>query len=135
MFSGNPDNPRVYNNDGTLAATISGLGCTTNCDPSDIVELPDGRFVLSVQAAANNSLELFSSSFAYVGQLYRNTAVVNTPGAMTVLKNGDVMVCSTAFNTCERIAISGNIGTRVGSQAFISNASLMRQPTAAVTAP
>ncbi|MCC7404773.1 MAG: hypothetical protein IT288_10280 [Bdellovibrionales bacterium] len=135
LISGNPDNPRVYNDNGTLATTISGIGCTTNCDPYDIAELPDGRFVVSVQAAAYNSLELFDSSFTYVGQLYKDTNVMLVPGALAVLESGNLMVCSTALNTCEEIQITGNSGTRVGSQAFISDASLMRQPTAVVVAP
>jgi hypothetical protein len=135
LISGNPDNPRVYNNDGTLATTISGPSCTTNCDPYDIVELPDGRFVVSLQNTTFHSLELFSSTFVHVGQLYRNTAEMITPGALAVLENGNIIVCSTALNTCEQIAISGNTGTRVGTSAFISNASLMRQPTAVVVAP
>ena len=135
LFNGNPDNPKIYNNDGTLAATVSGLACTTNCDPAGIVELADGRFVISVQAAASNSLELFSSSFAYIGQFYKDATVLQSPGPLTLLKNGDILACSTAINSCERIAVSGDVGTRVGSHAFISDSSRMRQPTAIVAVP
>lgn len=135
LATGNPDQPRVYNNDGTLAGTISGLSCTTNCDPYDIVELADGRFVVSVQAAALQSLELFSSSFAYVGQLYKNTTHLINPGPLARMSNGSILACTSTTNTCEEISISGNTGTRVGSQALISDASLMRQPTAVVIAP
>ena len=135
LTTGNPDQPRVYNNDGTLATTISGLGCTTNCDPYDIVELADGRFVVSVQTAAFQSLELFSSSFAFIGRLYKNTTHLINPGPLALMSNGNVLACTSTTNTCEEISISGSTGTRVGSQALISDSSLMRQPTAVVIAP
>lgn len=135
LTTGNPDQPRVYNNNGTLAGTISGLSCTTNCDPYDIVELADGRFVVSVQAAALQSLELFSSSFVYIGQLYKNTTHLINPGPLALMSNGNVLACTSTTNTCEEISITGSTGTRVGSQALISDSSLMRQPTAVVIAP
>jgi hypothetical protein len=133
--NGNPDAPRVYSNAGTLLTTMSGLACTTNCDPFDIVELPDGRFVVSYQIAAANSLELFDSSFVRVGTLYSNPAVLMTPSALEVLENGDLLACSQAYNTCERFAISGNLATRVGDRAFISNTSLVRQATKVIRVP
>ncbi len=133
---GTPDSPRVYSNAGALISTPAlGLSCTTNCDPSDILELSDGRFVISIQAGALNSLELYSSSFSYIGQLYRDTNVLQGISALAQHPSGDVIACSTAFNTCERIRITGNIGSRVGSSAFIGDVSLIRQPTDVLVIP
>lgn len=134
---GTPDSPRIYNDAGVLQSTVSlaGLACTTNCDPSDIVELADGRFVIAVQAAASNSLELYSSTFTYIGQLYKDTNVLQTISAIAQTSDGDLVACSTAFNTCEKIQINGSTGVRVGTSAFIGDASLIRQPTDIVVIP
>lgn len=133
MISGNPDNVRIYTNAGVLSTTLTGPACGTNCDPYDIVELDDGRFLVSNQVT--HALELYNSSFTYVAQAYLNTSVMITPGAMAKLADGSVLVCSTALNTCERFTISGNALTRVGTQAMISDASLMRQPTSVTVMP
>lgn len=133
---GVPDGPRVYDNLGTLLTTVSlGLSCGGNCDPSDILELADGRFVISVQAPSLHSLELYSSTFAYIGQLYRDTTVLQSISALAQLPGGDLIACSTGFNTCEKIQLIGSVGVRVGSIAFISDASVMRQPTDVLVIP
>jgi hypothetical protein len=133
---GAPDSPRVYSNAGTLQTTVTlGLSCGTNCDPSDILELSDGRFVVAVQAAALHSLELYSSSFTYIGQLYRNTSLLQTISSIAQASDGDVIACSTGFNTCEKIQIVGSTGVRVGTTAFIDSASIMRQPTDVLVIP
>lgn len=135
ITTGNSDYPRVYNNDGTLVTNLTGLTCTTNCDPSDIVELSDGRFVVSYQNATYQSLELFDSSFAHVGQLYKDTDILRNPGAMSLLANGNIIACSTLYNVCEEISVSGSTGTRVGTSALIGDPSLMRQPTSVLVIP
>ena len=133
---GAPDSPRVYNNSGTLSTTVAlGLACTTNCDPSDMIELSDGRFLVSVQAAALQSIELYSSSFAYIGQFFRDTTILQNISALTQMADGTILACSTTFNTCEKIQIVGNTGVRVGSRAFIDAASVMRQPTDVLVVP
>jgi hypothetical protein len=135
MATGNPDYPRIYNNDGTAVTTLTGLGCTTNCDPYDIVELADGRFVVSVQNTGYHSLELFDSNFNYIGEFYKDSSVLLFPGAMDLLANGDIVVCSTILNTCEQITVSGDTGSRVGTKALIGDASLMRQPVSIRVVP
>ncbi len=135
LTSGGVDTPKVYNNDGTAVTTLTGLGCGNNCDPYDIVELTDGRFVVSYQLAAYQSLELFNSSFTYVGQLYKSSSDLLMPGALALLNNGNILACTSALNTCEEISVSGNTGSRVGTRALISDASLMRQPVSVVVAP
>jgi hypothetical protein len=133
-FTTNPDAPRVYNNSGTLAATFPTTSpCTTNCDPFDVVELPDGRFV--VNSRVTHGLYLYSSTFTYVGVLYLNSSILNTPSAMTVLGNGNIAVCSTSFNNCEEFSISGNTATRVGTSALINNTSAIRQPLSIMVVP
>lgn len=134
---GTPDSPRIYNNDGTLATTVSlaGLACTTNCDPSDILELSDGRFLVAVQAAALNSIEMYSSNFVYIGQFFRDTTILQGISALAQAHDGNVIACNTSFNTCEKLQITGNTGVRVGSRAFIDAASVMRQPTDVLVAP
>ncbi len=135
LFNGGVDNPRVYSNEGVLLHSIAGPACAANCDPNDIVELPDGRFVVSYNIASLNSLEIFDSSFNHLGQLLRNTTILPTPGALAVLENGDVLACTTVLNTCERIAIDGITGSRVGTSAFIGDASRIRQPTSVQVVP
>ena len=88
-----------------------------------------------VSNQVTHALELYSSTFTYVGQLYLNTAVMITPGALAQLANGNIVVCSTALNTREEFSISGNVATRVGTEAFIDNFSLMRQPTRIMVVP
>ncbi len=133
---GAPDSPRIYNNNGTLATTISlSLSCTTNCDPSDILELSDGRFLVSVQAAALNSIELYSANFTYIGQFFRDTTILQNISAMAQMNDGSVLACSTTFNTCEKLQIVGSAGVRVGSRAYIDAASVMRQPTDVLVVP
>lgn len=133
-FTTNPDTPRVYNNSGTLAATFPATSpCTTNCDPFDIVELPDGRFV--VNSRVTHGLYLYSSTFTYIGVLYLDTSILNTPSGMTVLGNGNILVCSTSFNNCEEFSISGNSATRVGTSALINNVSAARQPLSIMVIP
>ncbi len=133
---GSPDSPRIYNNDGTLATTVTlGLSCTTNCDPSDILELSDGRFLISVQNAALNSIELYTSSFVRVGQFYRDTTVLQGISALAQAADGSVIACSTFFNTCEKLQVVGDTGVRVGSRALIDNSTVMRQPTDILVVP
>lgn len=133
-FTTNPDAPRVYNNSGTLAATFPTTSpCTTNCDPFDVVELPDGRFV--VNSRVTHGLYLYSSTFTYIGVLYLDTTILNTPSGMTVLGNGNILVCSTSFNNCEEFSISGNSATRVGTSALIDNISAARQPLSVMVVP
>jgi len=135
LFSGGTDNPRIYNNAGTLQGTISGLSCGANCDVYDIAELSDGRFVVSVQNATYQSLELFNSSFTHVGQLYKDATVLYNPGPLAELANGNIIACSLAFNTCEELAVSGNTASRVGSVPLISNVAAVRQPTKVLVVP
>ncbi len=133
---GNPDSPRVYNNNGTLAGTIAlGLPCGNNCDPTDIVELPDGRFLVSVQIAAQNSIEIYNSSFVRIQQFYRDLTVLQAISAMALTPDGNVLACSSSFNTCEKIQVVGNSGVRMGSSAFIDDVSVMRQPTDILVVP
>jgi hypothetical protein len=133
---GAPDSPRIYNNDGTLATTIAlGLSCTTNCDPSDILELSDGRFLVAIQAVALNSIEMYSANFTYIGRFFSDPTILQGISALTQMTDGTVLACNTTFNTCEKIQIMGNSGVRVGSHAFIDAASVMRQPTDALVAP
>jgi hypothetical protein len=133
-FTTNPDSPRVYNNDGTLAATFPTTSpCTTNCDPYDIVELSDGRFVLN--SRVTHGLYLYSSTFVYIGVLYLNTSIVNSPSGMAKLSNGNIIVCNTNFNSCDEFSISGNVGTRVGSSSLIDDASYVRQPLSVMVVP
>ncbi len=128
--TGNPDNPRVYSSSGVLLASFANTaGCNTNCDPYEVVELPDGRFVASMQIAAKQSLELFESDFSYIGVLYRDLAVLPSPGSMDVLDNGDLIVCTLVLNACEQLRIDGNLAERVGTRSLISESSLIRQPT------
>lgn len=128
--TGNPDNPRVYSESGVLQGSFANtVGCNTNCDPYEVVELPDGRFVASMQIAAKQSLELFDSDFSHIGVLYRNLAVLPTPGSLDILANGDLIVCTLVLNACEQLTIDGNIAERVGTRSLISESSLIRQPT------
>jgi hypothetical protein len=133
-FTTNPDSPRVYNNNGTLAATFPTTSpCTTNCDPYDVVELSDGRF--AVNSRITHGIYLYAANLTYVGVLYLDPAIINMPSSMTLLDDGKLLVCNTSFNTCERLAISGNTATRVGSTAFINDVSKVRQPTSVVVVP
>lgn len=134
---GVPDSPRIYNNNGTLATTISmaALACTTNCDPSDILELSDGRFLVATQAAALHSIQLYSSSFAYIGVFFIDTTILQNISALAQAPDGSVIACNTNFNSCEKLQIVGSTGVRVGSRAFIDSASLMRQPTDVLVVP
>jgi hypothetical protein len=128
-FTTNPDSPRVYSNAGILLSTFPTTSpCTTNCDPYDVVELTDGRFV--VNSRVTHGLYLYSSTFVYIGVLYLDTTVLNSPSAMTLLANGNLLACNTSFNNCEELLISGNTATRVGASALINNASAVRQPLA-----
>jgi hypothetical protein len=137
VFTGGDDRVRIYNNDGTLAATITntGLACGTNCDPNDIVELSDGRFVIAFSAAAIQGLEIYSSSFVRIGTFYRNSAVLPLPYTVTETHDGSVLSCSSTFNTCEKFQVVGSTGVRIGSSAFIGDTSLIRQPTDVVVIP
>jgi hypothetical protein len=133
-FTTNPDSPRVYSNAGTLLATFPITSpCTNSCDPYDVVELSDGRFV--VNSRATSGVYLYSSTFTYVGVLYLDTTIINQPSSMALLKNNNLLVCNTSFNTCEEISISGNTGTRVGSTALINNVAAMRQPLSTMVIP
>lgn len=134
---GTPDSPRVYTNAGVLSTTISlaSTSCTNNCDPSDVLELSDGRFLVATTNVNGNSIELFSSSFTYVGRFFKDTTVLQGISALAQMADGAVIACSTVFNTCEKIQIVGNTGVRVGSQAFIDDASVMRQPTDVLVVP
>jgi hypothetical protein len=124
---GTPDSPRVYSNAGALLTTITlGLSCGANCDAVEILELSDGRFLVS--NIVNQSIELYSSTFTHIGQFYRNTSLLQNIYAMAQASDGSVIACGTIFNTCEKLQIIGNSGIRVGSQAFIDQVSLMRVP-------
>ncbi len=132
------DNPRVYSNAGALVATVptsGATGCGTNCDPFDMIELSDGRFVATFQAATHRSLELFNSNFGYVGQLYRNSSVLMTPTSLAQKANGNLVVCDTSYNVCEEFSIQGVTASRVGTVPLIGNASVMRQPTRVLVVP
>ena len=133
-FTTNPDSPRVYNEAGTLLATMPITSpCTNSCDPYDIVELSDGRFV--VNSRTTNGIYLYNSSFTYVGVLYLDVTVINQPSSMSLLKNNNLLVCNTNFNTCEELAISGNTASRIGTTALINNAGAVRQPLASMVVP
>ena len=133
-FTTNPDSPRVYNNAGTLVATFPITSpCTNNCDPYDVVELEDGRFV--VNSRITHGLYLYSSTFTYIGVLYLNTSILNSPSGMTLLPNGNLLVCNTSYNNCEEFLISGNTATRVGTTALINNVSAARQPLSVMVVP
>lgn len=128
-FTTNPDSPRIYSNAGVLLSTFPITSpCTNNCDPYDVVELADGRFV--VNSRVTNALYLYSSNLTYVGVLYLNTNILQGPSSMAKLSDNNILVCNTTFNTCEKLLITGNTATRVGNRAFIDNVSVMRQPTA-----
>lgn len=132
------DNPRVYSNAGALLATVptsGATGCAANCDPFDMIELSDGRFVATFQAATHRSVELFNSSFGYVGQLYRNTSVLMTPTSIAQKANGNLVVCDTSYNVCEELAIQGTTATRVGTAPLIANSAAMRQPLNVLVVP
>lgn len=132
-FTTNPDQPRVYTEAGVLQGTFANSACTTNCDPFDVLELDDGRFVIS--ARVPNALYLYNADRSYVGVLYSNTTLMQGPSALAQLPNGNILACNTTFNTCEQLAISGNSATRVGSKAYIDNASAMRQPMKVIVVP
>lgn len=132
-FTTNPDQPRMYSAAGALIGTFANPPCTTSCDPFDVLELRDGRFVVS--ARATNALYLHAPNRSYLGVLYSNTSLMQGPSALAQLENGNVLACNTTFNTCEELALSGNTATRVGTKAFIDNASVMRQPMKVITVP
>jgi hypothetical protein len=129
LFNGGNDSPVVRNNDGTLSLTVaSGLPCGTNCDPSDIIELSDGRFVIAYQIATAQGLELYSSNFVRIGTLFRDTNILQGISTLSLLEGDDILACSTSFNVCERLTISGNVANRLGSSTFIGDAGKIRQP-------
>lgn len=138
LGTGGADNPRVYANDGTLAATVptsGATGCGANCDPFDMIELSDGRFVASFQTATKRSLELFNSSFGYIGQLYRDTSVLMTPTSLAQKANGNIIACDSSYNVCEEFKIDGTTATRVGTTSLIDDAAVMRQPVNILVVP
>jgi hypothetical protein len=90
---------------------------------------------VAYQAAAYQSLQIYNSSFVRIGELYQDTTVLQGISALARLSNGDILACSTTFNTCERLRISGNTATRVGTTAFIDDASKIRQPTDVLVVP
>jgi hypothetical protein len=133
-YTTNPDSPRVYTNAGVVSATFPITSpCTNNCDPYDVVELPDGRF--AVNSRVTNGIYLYNAAFVYVGVLYLDTTVINQPSSMAVLNNRNLLVCNTNFNTCEELKITGNIATRVGTTALINNVTAVRQPMATMVIP
>lgn len=133
-FTNTPDAPQVYNADGTLAGTFQSTSpCGTNCDPWDVVELPDGRFV--VNSRITHGLYLYSATFTYIGVLYLDTTVLQMPTGMTLLSNGNLLVCNNSFNTCEEIVISGNSGTRAGKFPLIKDSATARQPQSVLVVP
>ncbi|MCB0347793.1 MAG: hypothetical protein KDD37_03115, partial [Bdellovibrionales bacterium] len=135
-YTGGNDSVSIRNNDGTASTTVaSGLACGTNCDPTDILELPDGRFLISYQIAAVQGIELYSSTFVRIGTFFQNSTLLQNISSMALLANGNVLACSSTFNVCEQLAISGSVGVRVGSSAFIDDASRVRQPTDVVVVP
>ena len=136
-FNGTNDQPRVYNNAGTLAGTFaSAVGfCTTNCDPFEVEELSDGRFLMTSQLANNGAVFLYNSNFTFVGRAFQNLEILRTPSSITTLSNGNYLVCCTTYNTCEELSLSGNTLTRVGNQSLIANPSLVRQPTKVIVVP
>jgi hypothetical protein len=133
-FTTNPDAPRIYTNAGVLSATFPITSpCTNNCDPFDVVELSDGSFVIN--SRITHGLYLYNSSLVYQGVLYLNTTIMSAPSAMTLLNNGNLLVCNTNYNTCEEFSISGLTATRVGSRALIDNVSAVRQPMSVMVIP
>jgi hypothetical protein len=133
-FTTNPDSPRVYTNAGVLSATFPITSpCTNNCDPYDVVELPDGRF--AVNSRVTNGIYLYSSAFVYVGVLYLDASIINQPSSMAVLENDNLLVCNTTFNTCDELKITGNTAARVGVTPLISNVGTVRQPLATMVIP
>jgi hypothetical protein len=137
VFNGTTDQPRVYNNAGTLVGTFaSAVGfCTTNCDPYEVEELSDGRFLVTSQLANAGAVFLYNANFSFVGRAYQNLDLLRTPSSITTLKNGNYLVCCMTYNTCEELSLSGNTLTRVGNQSLIANPSLVRQPTKAIVVP
>jgi len=138
LGTGGSDNPRVYSNAGTLLATVptsGATGCGANCDPFDMIELSDGQFVATFQTTTHRSLELFNSSFGYVGRLYRDTNVLMTPNSIAQKANGNIIVCDSTYNVCEEFAIQGVTATRVGTSPLIGNAAVMRQPMNVLVVP
>jgi len=132
------DNPRVYNNAGVLQATVptSGLtGCAANCDPVDMIELKDGRFAALHQVAATPAIEIFNSSFGYVGRAYSNASILRTPNSIAQRESGNLIVCDTTYNTCEEFTLSGITATRVGASSLIADPSNMRQPLKVLVVP
>lgn len=136
MYTGGNDSVSIRNNDGTVNTTVaSGLPCNTNCDPSGLLELPDGRFLISYQINSVEGIVLYSSTFVRIGTFFQNTTVLQNITAMTLMDNGDVLACSASFNVCERLAFNGDVGVRVGTSAFIDEASRVRQPTDVLVVP
>lgn len=137
VYTGGNDSPSIRNNNGTSIGTISlaGLGCGTNCDPADVLELSDGRFIVAYQAAAARGLEIYSSTFTRIGTFFRDSAVLAAPSALAQLNDGSVLACDSTYNVCERFIITGDTGQRSGSEAFISAATLIRTPTDVVVIP
>jgi hypothetical protein len=136
-FTGNPDMTRIYNNSGTLAGTFaSATGfCTNNCDPYEVEELPDGRFLVTSRIANNGSILLYNANFSFVTRAYQDLNVLRTPSSIATLKNGNYIICCTTYNTCEEFSLSGNSLNRVGIQSLIANPSLVRQPTKVLVVP
>jgi hypothetical protein len=133
-FTGNPDSPRVYNNNGTLLGSFPITSpCTNNCDPYDVVELSDGTFV--VNSRITHGLYHYSATFTYLGVMYLNTSILNMPSGMSLLTNENLIVCSTSFNNCEEFSIAGSVATRVGTSALINNVSAARQPLSIMVVP
>ena len=136
-FNGGSDMPRVYSNAGVLEGTFaSAVGfCTTNCDPFEVEELTDGRFLVTSQIANNGSVLLYNANFSFVTRAFQDLQLLRTPSSITTLKNGNYLICCTTYNTCEEFSLSGNSLTRVGVQSLISNTSLVRQPTKVLVVP
>lgn len=132
------DNPRVYNNAGVLQVTVpasGSTGCAANCDPADMMELADGRYVALHQVAAAPAIELFNSTFGYVGRAYNNPNVLRTPSTVAQRANGNLIVCDTTYNTCEEFVFTGTTLVRVGTSALISDPANMRQPLKVIVVP
>jgi hypothetical protein len=131
---GTPDSPRVYSNAGVLQTTITmNLSCGASCDPVEILELTDGRFLIS--NAVNQSLELYSADFVRIGTFYRNLSVLQYVYGMTQMADGSVLACAYVLSTCEKLQIVGDVGVRVGSKAFIDQAARMRVPYDVLVVP
>ncbi len=126
------DRLRVYANDGTGGTQYSGgLACNTNCDPSDIVELSDGRFVVAYQTANSHRLQILDSNFANATLLYVDANYINMPTTMELMSNGHLIVCSSIFNSCEELTISGATATRTFSNPLL----FVRQPIRVLVVP